>query len=151
MSGVIAGIEWGKQHDYELLKMKMKLIQLIAVNDAKARQATQKSVISMSLGGPFFQTLNSAILAAVDANITVVVAAGNSNSDVAGFSPASASSAITVGAIDNYDKRASFSNFGAGVDIFAPGVGINSAWLGNTTRMLSGTSMGKSTTMLLGI
>ena len=52
-----------------------------------------------------------------------------------------ASPAITVGATDNTDTRASFSNFGARVDLFAPGVGITSAWLGGGTNTISGTSM----------
>ena len=75
--------------------------------------------------------------------VTVVVAAGNSATDVSGFSPASEPTAITVGAIDSGDARASFSNFGSLVDIFSPGVNILSAWIGGTdaTRMMSGTSM----------
>lgn len=65
--------------------------------------------------------------------------------DASSDSPASATSAITVGAIDNKDSKASFSNYGASVDIFAPGVDILSASIGSTTatEVLSGTSMGK--------
>ena len=57
--------------------------------------------------------------------------------------PARTPEAITVGATDGSDKRASFSNFGSCVDIFAPGQQITSAWLtdDNATRVLSGTSM----------
>jgi subtilisin family serine protease len=79
----------------------------------------------------------------VAAGVTMVVAAGNDNLDACTKSPASEPSAITVGATMNDDTRASFSNFGGCVDLFAPGVGITSAW--NTsptdTKTISGTSM----------
>lgn len=65
------------------------------------------------------------------AGVHVVVAGGNNGADAGGFSPARVPSAITVGATDITDKRASFSNFGAVVDVFAPGVSITSAWTGS--------------------
>ena len=75
--------------------------------------------------------------------ITVVVAAGNDNADACNYSPASAPSAITVGATASNDSRASFSNFGTCLDIFAPGSSISSAYKGSTTAAasMSGTSM----------
>ena len=69
--------------------------------------------------------------------------------DASTTSPASASNAITVGAINAAnDQRASFSNFGAVVDIYAPGVGVRSVDFRSTTasKELSGTSMGKPET-----
>ena len=73
----------------------------------------------------------------------MVVAAGNSDDDAANYSPASEPTAITVGAIDSADARASFSNFGSLVDVFGPGVNILSSWIGSTTatNTISGTSM----------
>lgn len=62
--------------------------------------------------------------------IHVTVAAGNNNADASSFSPARAPSAITVGASTIADARASFSNFGSIVDIFAPGQNVISAWIG---------------------
>ena len=58
-------------------------------------------------------------------------------------SPASAPDAFTVAAIDRNNTRASFSNYGPAVDIFAPGVGILSSWIGSddATNTISGTSM----------
>lgn len=58
-------------------------------------------------------------------------------------SPASAANAVTVGATTSADAWASYSNFGAGVDILAPGTSITSAWIGSTTAVntISGTSM----------
>merc|ERR1712180_502578 len=78
------------------------------------------------------------------AGVTVSVASGNSNDDACSYSPARARDAISVGATDSSDARASFSNYGACVDIFAPGVDITSTWKGvsNTaTSTISGTSM----------
>ncbi|KAA8574697.1 hypothetical protein EYC84_003947 [Monilinia fructicola] len=80
---------------------------------------------------------------AVDAGITVVVAAGNDGEDAKNYSPASEADAVTVGATDSNDSRASFSNYGPVLDIFAPGVNVLSAWIGgaNSSKSISGTSM----------
>jgi subtilisin family serine protease len=75
--------------------------------------------------------------------VTYVVAAGNSSADACNVSPARLGTAITVGASDQADVRASFSNFGPCVDLFAPGVNILSAWAWNdyASFTASGTSM----------
>lgn len=101
------------------------------------------AVASMSLGGGQNNALNDAVQRMYDADVTVVVAAGNDNQDASNYSPASAAAAITVAATDDSDTRASFSNFGMVVDIFAPGVSITSAWIGSNTdsNTISGTSM----------
>ncbi|KAF3205588.1 hypothetical protein TWF192_001981 [Orbilia oligospora] len=102
-----------------------------------------KSVINMSIGGPKSEAVNAAIEALYKKGIVVVVAAGNENENASLSSPASARSAITVGATDETDTRASFSNFGSVVDIFAPGVNILSADIISDTaaRLDNGTSM----------
>ncbi|SPO01646.1 related to Alkaline proteinase [Cephalotrichum gorgonifer] len=114
-----------------------------AVNDIIAKGRQSKSVISMSLGGGYSAAFNAAVEAAYKSNVLTVVAAGNDNRNAANYSPASAPNAITVGAIDVNNKRASFSNYGSVVDIFAPGVSILSTWIGGTTATnnISGTSM----------
>ncbi|KAF2682622.1 subtilisin-like protease [Lentithecium fluviatile CBS 122367] len=123
-SGVLQGIEW-------------------AVNHAKENGHLDRAVLSMSLGGEFSQTTNDAIEQAANAGAFIAVAAGNDGEDASGYSPASAPSACTVGAIDKNDIRADFSNFGSVVDIFAPGKDITSAWIGSAsaTNTISGTSM----------
>ncbi|EHL02610.1 Subtilisin-like protein [Glarea lozoyensis ATCC 20868] len=103
-----------------------------------------KAVVNMSVGGSFSAAVNSAIAGLTRGGVTVVTAAGNENVDAADTSPASAPSAITVGAIDaKTDARAEFSNFGAVVDIFAPGVDVQSVGFSSDTAVatLSGTSM----------
>ena len=78
----------------------------------------------------------------VKLGIPVVVAAGNEAKDVSSFSPARVPAAITVGATDIKDSFATFSNFGAGVDILAPGVDILAASLNSKDGLVfrSGTS-----------
>jgi len=97
----------------------------------------------MSLGGSKSSSLNSAVAGAVAKGVTVVVAAGNNNANACNYSPASAPSAITVAATTSADARASYSNYGSCVDIFAPGSSITSAWYNGTTatNTISGTSM----------
>lgn len=100
--------------------------------------------MNMSLGGSKSRAVNTAIDRIVAAGVVPIVAAGNEDQDAANDSPASAPAAITVGAIDQRnDRKASFSNFGPLVDIFAPGVGVLSAGIANdtATKVLSGTSM----------
>jgi subtilisin family serine protease len=100
--------------------------------------------MNMSLGGSRSRAVNSAINRVEAAGVVPVVAAGNENQDTANTSPGSAERAITVGAIDQTnDQRASFSNFGELVDVFAPGVRVLSVGIrnDNDTDTLSGTSM----------
>jgi serine protease len=117
MSGVIAGLEW------------------------VAKQPDQKKIVSMSLGGGYSPATNRAVAQLVKMNIITVVAAGNEDSDACNTSPASEPSALTVGATDSDTRIASFSNWGRCVDIFAPGVDIQSTMPGGRTGGMSGTSM----------
>jgi subtilisin family serine protease len=71
----------------------------------------------------------------------VVAAAGNSNVDTSTFVPGGCASAVTVAAVDQNLKRATFSNFGTKVDVAAPGVGIYSSYIGGGYKSLNGTSM----------
>ena len=120
-TGVIAGLDWvASQH-----------------------QAGQLDVANMSLGGGASSALDTAVNNAITRGVTVVVAAGNSNANACNYSPARVSAAITVAASDRSDIRANFSNYGSCVDVFAPGVGITSSYIGSTTatNTFSGTSM----------
>ncbi len=119
LSGVVGGVDW------------------VAAN------AEFPAVANMSLGGGKSDAIDQAVAKAVEAGITFVVAAGNSDADTCDFSPANVPTAITVAASDVNDKRASFSNWGPCADVFAPGVGVKSAWTGSNdaTNAISGTSM----------
>ncbi|KAI0599440.1 subtilisin-like serine protease pepD [Biscogniauxia sp. FL1348] len=101
-----------------------------------------KSVINMSLAIPTSESLNSAIDAAFELGVLTVVGAGNDGADASTRSPASAASAVTVGAVDWTRARPEWSNYGPGVDVFAPGVDVASLWNEEGAESVnSGTSM----------
>jgi subtilisin family serine protease len=79
----------------------------------------------------------------INDGVSVAVAAGNSNVDACGTSPARVGAALTVGATSRTDARASFSNYGRCLDLFAPGSSITSAWSTSSSSVatISGTSM----------
>ncbi|KAH7245523.1 peptidase S8/S53 domain-containing protein [Fusarium tricinctum] len=114
-----------------------------AVNDIIKKDRTWRAVINMSLGGEKSTAFNKAVDAASKKGVVSVVASGNDGIDSAKESPGSASSAITVGAVDSNWAVADFSNWGKTVDILAPGVEIiSTGHKSNTaTATLDGTSM----------
>jgi subtilisin family serine protease len=101
------------------------------------------AVINLSLAAWYSQAMNDAVERAVATRIVVVSASGNGADDACKYSPMSAPNAITVGATNNSDAQASYSNFGSCVDILAPGDAISSASYESDTgfRSSSGTSM----------
>lgn len=101
------------------------------------------ALVSMSIGGGGQALFNAGVKKVFDAGILPVVAAGNSNADACKYSPSGTPEALTVGASDVNDNRASYSNFGDCVDVFAPGSNIVSASAANPAGSLSlnGTSM----------
>ncbi|KAJ9066300.1 proteinase B [Entomophthora muscae] len=115
--------------------------QIITGIEWVIRRKRRGSVINMSLGSDWSAAINRAVRAAVRAGIVVSVAAGNDNADACNISPASELSVITVGASNVYDARASFSNWGRCLDVFAPGEDILSTWNYAYSKTLSGTSM----------
>jgi hypothetical protein len=114
---------------------------ILALEWVKANH-TKPAIINMSLSGFLNTLVNTAIKSLQDAGVMVVVAAGNNNNDACEYSPAS-SEAITVGASTSSDSRASYSNYGECVNIYAPGDQVTSAGVENdqALRELSGTSM----------
>jgi subtilisin family serine protease len=89
-----------------------------------ARGTAAASVINLSIATPMSATLNAAVVSMTSANIAVVVSAGNNKLDACTISPTSEASAIVVGAVDSFDRRAGYSNFGACVDVYAPGTAV---------------------------
>ncbi len=118
-STIIAGIDW------------------VAANHIKP------AVANLSLGGGFSQSTNDAVTRLANAGVFVAVAAGNENQNACNVSPASAPVVATVAASTSSDAKASYSNFGSCVDLYAPGSAVRSAWYtSNTaTNTISGTSM----------
>lgn len=121
VSSVVAGIDW-----------------VIAQH-----QTGIPAVANMSLGGGRSSTIDAAVQSLISDGVTTAVAAGNSNIDACNSSPARVGAAITVGATSSDDARASYSNYGKCLDLFAPGSSIRSAWYSSPTSVasLSGTSM----------
>ena len=125
-SQVIAGIDW------------------VTGNHA----AGQPAVANMSLGGSGNSSVDAAVSNMIADGVATAVAAGNGNQggrqqDACRYSPARVSAAMTIGATDSTDRKATWSNYGNCVDWFAPGVSILSSWsTSNTaTNTISGTSM----------
>ncbi|WP_089102996.1 S8 family peptidase [Streptomyces hyaluromycini] len=118
-AGVIAGIDWVTSNH------------------------TAPAVANMSLGGSASTTLDTAVANSIASGVTYAIAAGNSSANASSYSPARVSTAITVGATTSSDAKASYSNYGSVLDIFAPGSSITAGY--NTsdtaTAVLSGTSM----------
>ncbi|KAF8597650.1 subtilisin-like protein [Ceratobasidium sp. AG-I] len=115
------------------------------VNYAYSRyQSSGKpGVAIMSIDSSYSTALNSAVMNAINGGLHFVAAAGNYNANAISYSPASVGTANTVGAVDSSNAKASFSNYGAVLDVWALGVNVVSAWIGSTTATAtgSGTSM----------
>ncbi|WP_433271795.1 S8 family peptidase [Actinosynnema sp. CS-041913] len=118
-AGVVAGIDW------------------------VAKNAQKPAVANLSLGGGASQAMDDAVRRLITSGVTASVTAGGSNADAVNYSPARVSEAITSGSSTNTDTKSTFSNFGKLVDVYAPGVGIQSAWHTSDTAVntISGTSM----------
>jgi subtilisin family serine protease len=116
-STVIAGIDWVRYYH------------------------TKPAVANLSLSGGAYQAADDAVENLVAAGVTVAVAAGNWGDDACYYSPARAPSVITVGATDQYDQQPYWSNWGSCLDLYAPGVAVNSAYLYGGSTTMEGTSM----------
>jgi subtilisin family serine protease len=150
VAGTVGGSQFGVAKGVKLVAVRVLDCDgagtnagVIAGVDFVTKNATRPAVANMSLGGPPDPALDAAVRASIKAGVTYALAAGNENADACGSSPARVTEAITVGAIDNDDSRAVFSNTGKCVDLFAPGVDITSTFLQSDTdtATLSGTSM----------
>ncbi|KAI1933253.1 hypothetical protein LOZ66_006544 [Ophidiomyces ophidiicola] len=121
-AGIIQGISW-------------------CVDHARRTGTLGRAVINLSLGGGRMNSANQAATRAQDAGMFLAVAAGNSNADATNTSPASAARVCTVAASTDQDTKASFSNWGAPINLYAPGTNITSVLPGGMPGSMSGTSM----------
>jgi subtilisin family serine protease len=111
----------------------------------RSRDPSRPTIINLSLGAytgsTSYNALDRAVKTAVDAGITVCVAAGNDYNNASLYTPAHVVEALTVAAYDETNRFAWFSNWGSMVDLCAPGVDILSLWSDGSVKILSGTSM----------
>lgn len=117
---------------------------VIAGVDYVAANGASGDVANMSLSGPAYAPLDTAVVNAAAGGIHFAIAAGNDGVDADTRSPARAdgSNIYTVSAINSNNNLASWSNWGnPPVDYAAPGVSIQSTWKGGGLKTISGTSM----------
>ena len=151
VAGIIGGATYGVAKDAKLWSVRVLdcanqglASRIVAGIDWVTANHVKPAVANLSFfTGGGNETLDLAVRNLIAAGVTSVAAAGNLNRDAGLHSPARVTEAITVAAIDQNDNRATFSNYGAVVDVFAPGVDIVSAASGDDamTSVRSGTSV----------
>ncbi|MEV7068869.1 S8 family serine peptidase [Streptomyces collinus] len=150
VAGTIAGTSHGVAKKAKIVAVRVlddngsgTTEQVVAGIDWVTKNHKGPSVANMSLGGGADEALDEAVRKAVASGVTFAVAAGNESADAGQGSPARVKEAITVASSTKDDKQSDFSNFGAVVDVYAPGSDITSAWNDSDegTKTISGTSM----------
>ncbi|MCW2600842.1 MAG: pstI1 [Frankiales bacterium] len=159
VSGTVGGTKYGVAKNVKLVGVRVldcsgsgTTAGVVAGIDWVAAHRVLPAVANMSLGGGADAALDAAVNGAIAKGVTFGVAAGNDGSmlnDLLGLSnacngsPSRVPAALTVAATDSTDTRATYSNRGSCVDIWAPGTNITSDWMGSTTatKTISGTSM----------
>jgi len=119
------------------------VVKAVALVFKLSKKSKRPSIISLSASFPANSALDAAVKKATKRGIHFVVAAGNGGTDAGTVSPARSPYAVTVGAVDATDTVAKFSNTGVVVSLFAGGVNVLGAFIGNTaaSATLSGSSM----------
>ncbi|KAK3818920.1 MAG: cuticle-degrading serine protease [Benniella sp.] len=152
VAGTIGGTKYGVAKQVKLVGVKVLSASgsgstsgVVSGMDWVAANAVPgKSVVNMSLGGGKSASIDAAAQRLFNKGIPLIVAAGNDETmDACNGSPSGAANTFTVAASDKFDAPAYFTSWGSCVEIFAPGVGITSAWIGSNTatNTISGTSM----------
>ncbi|MFE9441208.1 S8 family peptidase [Streptomyces sp. NPDC006602] len=150
VAGTVAGTRYGVAKKAKVVAVRVldnagagTTARVIAGIDWVTRNAKKPAVANLSLGGYHNAQLDAAVRNSIASGVTYTVAAGNDGLPASLYSPAGVRQAITVGATDKSDARASFSNHGSALDLFAPGVSITSASTAGDTASAtsSGTSM----------
>jgi subtilisin family serine protease len=161
VAGILGGKTFGVAKDVDIVSIRVLdcngsgttsnvIAGIDRVTGIKRANPAKAMVANMSLGGSSNAALDQAVWNSINAGVTYSIAAGNGNvlgsgQDACNTSPARVKAAVTVGAIDNTDKRTTWSNYGGCVDIYAPGNNVVSSYGATSDRtawkVLSGTSM----------
>jgi subtilisin family serine protease len=153
VAGTIGGAKYGVAKAVTLVPVRVfdctggaAWSTVMAAVDWVTANALKPAVANMSLTGGGYEPLDTAVRNSIASGVTYSLAAGNGNQagkaqDACNYSPARVTEGLTIGATNNTDAKASFSNYGTCVDFFAPGVSITSAWWDGTAKTISGTSM----------
>jgi subtilisin family serine protease len=150
VAGTVGGSTWGVAKGVQIVAVRVLNCAgsgtnagVIAGVDWVTANSIKPAVANMSLGGGISTALDTAVRNSIASGVTYALAAGNSNANACNSSPSRVTEAVVVGASTRTDARASFSNTGTCLDLFAPGQDITSAWIASdtATNTISGTSM----------
>jgi subtilisin family serine protease len=157
VAGILGGRRYGVAKKVRLVAVRVLDCQgegyvsdVIAGVNWVTRHARKPAVANLSVGGPYSPSLERAVARSISSGVTYAAAAGNEDGDACAGSPAGVAAAITVGATGSNDKRASFSNYGKCVDMFAPGVNIRSSIAASDTATASWSGTSMATPMVAG-
>jgi subtilisin family serine protease len=151
VAGLVGGSTWGVAKQASLHAVRILpcsgtglLSNLLAAVDwvtANHASPAVANISSTAVGSSI--SLETAISNSIASGVVYTIAAGNDAADACGYTPARTVNAVTVGASDETDLRALYSNRGPCIDIFAPGNRVTSAWASGDTavREFSGSSM----------
>jgi subtilisin family serine protease len=150
VAGTAAGTTYGVAKQATLVPVRVlgcdnrgSWSRIIAGIDWVTANARKPAVVNMSLGGSGSRAVDDAVARSINAGVVYTIAAMNDAGDACNYSPARLPAALTVAASDQSDRRASFTNYGRCVDLYAPGASVLSSF--NTsdvaTALYWGTSM----------
>ena len=117
------------------------LSTIIAGVDYVTQNHAKPAVANLSLSSAYSSALNNAVMNLVSSGVFVAVAAGNESTLACNRSPSAVTTATVVAASTPTDARASYSNYGSCVDLYAPGTDVLSTYIGGGAAVMSGTSM----------
>lgn len=147
VAGAVGGAQHGVAKNAQLYAVRVlgcsgsgTFEQVIAGIDWVTANHRKPAVAVLTLGGGISAQLDAAIQRSIAAGVTYVSASGGSATDGCQFSPGHIPEIINVSATDRNDARASFTNYGSCIDLFAPGVSVTLPWPGGGSNTLSGSS-----------
>ncbi len=148
VAGTVGSRDYGVAKSVDIVSVRVlncqgtgQWSQIIGGIDWVTQNASGPSIGNMSIGGGANSSVDNAVEGALDTGVQFAIAAGNASENACNTSPARVPGAITLGATTRSDSRASYSNYGSCLDLFAPGSNITSTRNGGGSTQMSGTSM----------